>query len=242
MNEEKKQTFFEQKLTNNIDENNFRTVNVDMNQNEILDEIDKEDALIPIEDIRTNDELELYLDSWEAFAGIDKETLAEAIIDDPEELDVFGQSVAFIVDQLNKLTDEERSGRDFSSIMSTYQNLLEVTDNKYHVTKYGNSGKSLSLKLPTLEEFIAAGELESFLQFLELIDPVTTDQLSEMIADNQTELIELDYATSEHYKSLIHDLPSHLASNYNFKTLNENLEIYQSFFKSLKKNKVIKHS
>jgi len=213
----------------------YRTINAEYQPNANLDEIDKEDALVPIELIRQADELEIYLDSWEAYESVDKEALAEAVIDDPEELDIFGQSVAFIVDQISKLTDEERTGRDFSALLTTYQNLLAVTEGAYHKDKYGTQTNKLDLHLPTLEDFIATNELDAFLGFCQAFDLVTTDYLQELLSDEQDELIYLTHETVIHYTDILNELPESQKSNYDFSNINKSRENLTNFVNSVKR-------
>ena len=202
-----------------------------------MDEIDKEDALIPIEDIRAAGELELYLESWEAFDYIDEQTLAEAALDDPEELDALGQSLAFIVDQVNKLTDEERAGYHFEPLFKTYQNLLVVTDNAFSLEKYGSPKKSLDLQLPTLEDFKSANQLSEFLTFCQRYDLVTTEALTEMLVTEQVELLEMTYGTVDHYLNELAKLSPKEKAGHQFETLKQSKINLDDFMSNVRNKK-----
>jgi len=224
-------------LNKEMNPNDYNTIQVDVPGEMPMDEIDKEDALIPIEEIRVAGELELYLDSWEAFDYIDEQTLAEALVDDPEELDALGQSLAFIVDQINKLTDEERTGYHFEPLFKTYQNLLAVTDNAFTLEKYGSPTKSFDLELPTLEDFKAAGQLPEFLTFCQQHDLVTTEDLAEMLATEQVELLEMTYATVEHYLNELDKLSLTEAEGYQFETLKQSKTNLDDFMNNVRNRK-----
>ena len=202
-----------------------------------MDEIDKEDALIPIEDIRAAGELELYLESWEAFDYIDEQTLAETALDDPEELDALGQSLAFIVDQINKLTEVERGDYHFEPLFKTYQNFLAVTDNAFSLEKYGSPKKALDLQLPTLEDFKSHNQLPEFLTFCQRYDLVTTEGLVEMLATEQVELLEMTYATVAHYLNELAKLSPEEKADHQFETLNQSKTNLDNFMSNVRNKK-----
>ena len=185
------------------------------------DEFDLDDAFIPIEEIKAAGELDLYLRDLESFEGIPEYIIAMAYEYEPDKLQSLSEFFDFTVEELDKLTDEEKQDYDLSAVYKTHKKLTRVTSNEFSFSDLDFDDFKNDLELKTIEEIKEDGELEDFLQFCENFEPLPEEVLTALIDEGQIKILEITCETIMFTIDQLEKLSDDERAGYDFATIYE---------------------